>query len=75
MVTCFRHGDGSSSSTSSMITALNPLRLVDNPFERRETTIALAVGWETKGELAELAPENPLVEARKWTGGRYLLLP
>ena len=32
-------------------------------FERRETTIALAVGWETEGELAESAPENPLVEA------------
>jgi hypothetical protein len=70
-------GDGSSSSsTSSTITALDPLWVADDPFWKEGNDDCLGGGLgDCEGELTESAPEEPLVEADKWAGGRDLLLP
>jgi len=74
---CF-FGDGSSSSSSisSIVTALVPLRVVDDPFWKDGNDDCFGGGLgDCEGESTELVSGDPLVEADKRAGGRDLLLP
>lgn len=59
-----------------MTTALDPLRVVDDPFWEDGNGDCFGGGLgDSEGKLTELVSEEPLVEADRWAGGRDLLLP